>query len=380
MNGSGDGHAFLKELREKDRKRKPSFSDFTDFLEEKARAQGVPLDGQFELTPLCNFRCGMCYVHLTEAQMCRPLLTAAQWNDLITQACRKGMLRATLTGGECLTYPGFRAVYEHLESLGCEVEVFTNGALLNERWLEYFSRRPPAGIHITLYGDSEDAYQRVTGHRAFETVLGHIRAISEAGLPLRINVTPSLLLGEDVFGTIRLARELCRNVTVNAMLSAPRPETGRSEQVLDLDEDFYIRIMKYDQELQGIRIPPCPAGGLPAPGGPECGKVCLGLRCGGGRSGFNINWQGVMNPCNMLETVQAYPLEIGFEAAWRQINQAANNWPRASACEDCAYAGVCDSCAGRVLRFAEPGEWPHALCERTKRFVLQGVYASPDCE
>ena len=297
MNEFRDGRAFLAALKEQNRKERQRFSDFSRYLNRKAREAGVPLNGQFELTPLCNFRCEMCYVRLSESQMSRQLLTPVQWKDLISQAVRAGMLSATLSGGECLTYPGFKEVYEHIQSLGCEVEVFTNGSLLDESWIGYFKQHQPAGLHVTLYGDSEDAYERVTGQRAYERVLHNIRRINEEKLPLYINVTPNPAMGEDVFGTIRLARELSRNVTVNHALVQPRQETGREGSVRDLDEDFYIRIMRYHNELKGIRVETCPAE-LPPEGGPDPDGVRYGVLCGAGRSGFNFNWDGVMTPCN----------------------------------------------------------------------------------
>ena len=379
MSEYSDGQKFLKALKERSHRDQPSFSAFSLFLGRKARRMGVPLNGQFELTPLCNFRCEMCYVRLDREQMDRPLLTPAQWKDLISQAVEAGMLHVTLSGGECLTYPGFREIYEHAQHLGCEVELFTNGFLLDEDWLRYFRQHPPAGIHITLYGDSEDAYERVTGQRAFARVTGNIRRIREENLPLRINVTPCRALGEDVFGTIRLASELSRNVMVNHLLSEPRQETGRAEELKDLDEDFYIRIMRFQNELKGVHLESCPMESLPAEGGPETDGVRLGLLCGAGRSGFNLNWRGVMHPCNELERIEAYPMEVGFAEAWKQIRAAVDRWPRAAACEGCAYEPVCESCVGRVAAFAEPGTWPHSLCERTKRFVQQGVYQAPDC-
>ena len=374
-----DGHAYLKALKEQSHK-ETRFRDFSRFLGQKAREKGIPLNGQFELTPLCNFRCGMCYVRLSEAQMDRNLLSPQQWKDLVSQAVSAGMLSATLSGGECLSYPGFREVYEHLQHLGCEVEIFTNGALLDEGWVQYFRHHPPAGIHITLYGDSEDAYERVTGQRAFGRVMSNIRRIREAELPLYINVTPNRDLGEDVFGTIRLAKELSPNVKVNHLLSPPWEETGRGQNFTDLEDDFYIRILKFRNELEGVHLGTCPAENLPEEGGPDPGKVLHGLLCGGGRSGFNLNWKGEMIPCNELESIRAFPLETGFADAWQQIRKAVDQWPRASACEGCAYESVCESCVGRIADFAEPGTWPHALCRRTKYFVRQGVYPVPDCD
>ena len=380
MSEYSNGFEFLKALKERTPRESTGFSEFSSFMEGKARKMGIPLNGQFELTPLCNFRCGMCYVRLSEGQMSQKLLTPEQWKDLMSQAVEAGMLSATLTGGECLSYPGFKEVYEHLQHLGCDVDVLTNGSLLDEDWIRYFKEHRPGGIYITLYGDSEDAYERVTGQRTFGKVFKNLRKIKDEGLPLWISVTPCRELGEDVFGTIRLARELTRNMRINHLLFLPREETGRVPDFADLDADFYIRILKFLNELKGVHLDTCPAECLPAEGGPDPDKVIYGVPCGGGKSGFSVNWKGTMNPCNELQGIKAYPLETGFAEAWRQIREAVERWPRSSACDGCAYEDVCESCVGQMADFAEPGTWPRALCERTKHFVLEGVYPVPDCK
>ena len=38
------------------------------FLERKSRRLYLPVHGNFELTPLCNFDCKMCYIHLSGTQ------------------------------------------------------------------------------------------------------------------------------------------------------------------------------------------------------------------------------------------------------------------------------------------------------------------------
>ena len=82
------------------------------FLEFKARRLGIPMHGRFELTPLCNLDCKMCYVHLGTSQFNESsLLSVNTWKDLISQAHEAGMINATLTGGECLTYSGFDELY-----------------------------------------------------------------------------------------------------------------------------------------------------------------------------------------------------------------------------------------------------------------------------
>ncbi len=381
MDEPKNGYEFLKQLDEKKNAQKSIHQEFYAYLDSKAREKGIPLHGQFELTPLCNFDCRMCYVHLAKEQMRgKPLLTVNEWKDLIHQAWKAGMIGATLTGGECLTYPGFREVYLYLRELGCEVSLLTNGALIDDKWISFFRANKPAVIQITLYGQNEEVYERVTGQRSFSKVTENIRKMLEAGLLVSLAVTPSKYLEEDVFETIRFGKTFGVDLSVNSYLMAPREETGRSEQQDDLDIDFHVKLRhfldgKKEDEIQIIpedRLPP--VGGLAH----ECSQC--GLQCGGGRSSFNIDWKGIMYPCNQLSMVKGYPLRTSFSEVWKQINRAVENWPRVAECEGCAYALVCSNCAAQMLRFTEPGKQPAALCEQTKYLVQHGAWHIPECE
>ena len=112
-----------------------------DYFEDRARKKGIPLKGQFELTPFCNLDCKMCYVHLNKEQMKnKQLLDPEQWEMLMKQAIDSGMRKAVLTGGECLTYSGFEKLYLYLQSRGIEVQVYTNGILLTKKKIEFFKK------------------------------------------------------------------------------------------------------------------------------------------------------------------------------------------------------------------------------------------------
>ena len=171
MDKPQNGFEFLEELRKRNKKKVQTHKSLSDYLDEKARERGVPLCGQFELTPLCNFDCKMCYVHLDADQLAGwKVLPVETWKSIMYQAFELGMLSATLTGGECLAYPGFDELFLYLHSLGCEVSVLTNGFLLDDRRIDFFKQHMPAEIKVTLYGSNEDVYERVTGKRAFGTV------------------------------------------------------------------------------------------------------------------------------------------------------------------------------------------------------------------
>ena len=376
------GYEFLKLLAEKRDNERLSLHEFYDYLEPKAREQGVPMHGSFELTPLCNFNCKMCYVHLTKEQMReRSLLTTDQWKEIMRQASEAGMIRATLSGGECLSYPGFKELFLFLHSLGCEVSIITNASLINKEWVQFFKDHMPSIIQITLYGSNDDEYEKVTGLRCFRQVMENIRILQEAELPVRITVTPNKYIGQEgVFNTIRLGRNITKACFVNSSLMTPREETGRSEGEHDLDIDFYVRLHHFMGEMNGNEPHKVVEGTLPPIGGPkhECTKC--GLECGGGRSSFCVDWKGVMHPCQSLLCVESYPLRDGFRKAWEKINQAAESWPRVPECEGCAYAPVCKRCAAQMLMYETPGKQPLALCEQTKYFVQHGAWRLSDCE
>ena len=402
-----NGSEFLEDLRKQNGKQDQTYNDFFSFMEKKAREQGVPLIGDFELTPMCNLNCKMCYVHLRPEQMNnRDLLSVEQWKGLMFQAYKAGMMHATLTGGECLTYPGFKDLFLYLHSLGCEVTVFTNGVLLNQDWVDFFKMHKPAEIQITLYGANEEIYQRVTGFKVFSRVVKNIHLLQNADLPVKLCVTPSKYMGENVFETIHTAYDLFHNVIINSNLFQPKEETGRSKQQDDLDTEMYIRIFQYHASLSGRKLKMIDETLLPEPGHPqkmnrngmeECEsadnlknvccytcdpstvlKVC-GLLCSAGRSSFSIDWKGSMVPCNMMDMIKAEPLREGFTSAWKKINSGANCWPRPEECDNCQYRYVCNNCAAYMLQFAEPGERPVPLCNSTKKMVSAGVLSITNC-
>ena len=376
-----NGLDFLDKLRDNNQNKGKTFDDLSWFLEQRAREQGVPIHGQFELTPLCNFDCKMCYAHLTKEQMMgRSVLTTAQWKDIMQQAYELGMYKASLTGGECLTYPGFKELYLFLHGLGCEVNVLTNGYLLDEKWIEFFKEHMPAKIQITLYGHDEDSYERVTGKRAFAVVKRNIERIKEADLPLQLVITPNKYMGHSAAELIRMAFELNEAVQVNSTLFAPREETGRKGQQDEPDSEDYLQIYKLLNEIEGRTVSPIEEDKLPKAGGPHHYCEKRGLECGGGRSGFVINWKGIMTPCNRLYGVTADVIAEGVENAWKRINRICNEWPRVPECVECPYEPVCDNCAAAVLQYTEAGKRPAVLCRKTREMVRQGMWRIPNCD
>lgn len=379
MDMPKDGFEFLEELKKRNGKDIQDFRDYNRFLDSKARQKGIPIHGQFELTPLCNLSCKMCYVHLDAEQLKgQKVFPVETWKDLMREAWEAGMLSATLTGGECLSYPGFDELFLYLYGLGCRINILTNGLLMDDHRIQFFKEHTPEIIQVTLYGCNDDVYERVTGRRVFSIVVENVRKAIEAGLPVILSVTPNVFIGEDILETVRIGKSISKEFAVNSAIFSPREETGRTAQ--DPDLDLYIRIYRLINELDGRENGKIAEDKLPPVGGPchECSEC--GLPCGAGRSSFALNWQGVMMACNRMNMIRADALKNGFMAAWIKVNQEASNWPRVPECIECSYYDVCNNCTANMLRFAEPGKRPTALCERTKKLVQHCVRHIPACE
>jgi len=342
------------------------------FIDMKARKQGVPIHGTFELTPLCNLNCKMCYVHLNQNQMSgRQLLTVEQWKSLMDQAVKAGMLDAILTGGECLTYPGFDELYLHLQEMGIQTTVLTNGLLLTEERIAFFCKYPPKSIQISLYGSSEEEYEAVTGYRCFRRVLSNIRNLKGKGIPVSIAVTPNRFLPDGGEALVKLAHELGLWYTINTALFRPREETGRQHDRIDLELEGYIRLHLLRRMLNGKPASPCAACSLPEPAGE--GKPVRGLLCSAGNSSFDICWDGAMKPCGSFEDVAAYPLQTGFESAWKAIRAASLSYPLPAECTACAYRTICPACVMVHQQDAPIGHASKKVCARAQRIVSSGL-------
>lgn len=341
------------------------------YLNFQTQQKGVPMHGTFELTPFCNLNCKMCYVHLNRNQVkASECLGAEQWKHLIDQAVEAGMMDAVLTGGECLTFPAFDEVYLHLQEKGIRVSVLTNGTLLSSERVSFFKKHPPRGIQISLYGENDDVYEAVTGSRCFDMVMNGVRRIQEAGIPASIAITPNRYLKDNGVGLLSYVHSLGMTYTVNTMLFQPRKETGRDGHD-DISVDEYIQLQVLKRKLQGSAVIPVPECELPPSA--TTGESEKGLKCGGGKNSFFIDWRGSMHPCANLMDIESHPLQDGFLPAWQKIRDAVTEYPLPAECPKCVYRNVCPACPAAHRQGAEVGHASPYLCERARKIVAAGL-------
>lgn len=347
-----------------------------NFLMRKSRLHGRPYCATFELTPLCNFDCKMCYMHLTKEQMERQgrMLTTQEWLDIARQAVDAGVTAIDLTGGECLTYPGFRDIYLYLINRGVHVSVLTNGQLLTEEHVRLFKQYKPAVVQISLYGSSPKGYINVTGRDGFQDVMRAIALLKEAGIRLKLSVTPNRFMQNDAASMLNLLHELNVDYTIGSTTLPARPETGRDIANYIIANEAFIDISKLEtkhrrQLAENLSLPPVPQYDFRIKGQ----ETFVGAPCAAGAAHFHINWKGEMAPCIGFHAVTKSVLDEGLEAAWVWIRETMKQYQPPDECKICEFRMVCVGCAAEKSAGKLNGPVNSWVCKRQRETLIPSV-------
>lgn len=357
-------------------------------LHRKGQALGLPISGIFELTPRCNFNCGMCYVHLPAEEQRRrgAELSATQWISMAEQARDAGTVFLLLTGGEPALRADFAEIYEAIARMGFSLTVNSNGYLL-DRLLPLFKRLPPSKFHITLYGTSNKTYEALCGVPAYDRVLANIRALRAEGVAVRVNIslTPENLddlqsiyeTGQSLGATLQAASYMFppRRMWPDRVASFARMEPETAGQALARFDS-----LRFPREELRARYEAIAAGeeALELPEGDDC--VGHGVACRGGKSSYWLGWDGRMSFCGMLSEPAFDAAALGFSEAWRQLREATAAIRLPKECAGCRHERFCSPCAAKC--WCENGAFdrkPDYVCRMTYAYLaaLEG-YAHED--
>lgn len=352
----------------------------SDLLVQKAIRMKVPLSGTFELSPVCNFACRMCYVRKTQQEVnnsSRKILTLEDWRRIAREAREAGTLYLLLTGGEPLLWPHFWTLYEELVDMGFLVSINTNGSLIDQDAVARFRKRPPERLNITLYGASDETYKRLCGaDGVFSKVDLGIRSLLESGLTVKINCSLTPENAADLDWIVDYAKERGTQLQVATYMFPPirrdPSSIGRNERFTPEESARYLlRYLEryrgqepYRQYLQSILD-----GCVEPPGldegciDPLDGKI----RCRAGRASFWITWDGWMTPCGMMPEPKADLKDLPFTPAWKDVTESSDTLQLSGVCSTCPNADVCHPCA--AISYAETGSTsgiPTFMCKLTQ--------------
>ncbi|MCF0230389.1 MAG: radical SAM protein, partial [Parasporobacterium sp.] len=310
-------------------------------MRETAVRDGVPIQGTFELTPVCDFNCRMCYVHLTadKVQQAGGLMSADEWIRLGREAVDAGTLWLCITGGEPLMHPEFKRIYRELSQMGFFITIQTNASLITDDIIELFSEFPPFLVKITVYGSNDEIYEKVCGVKdGFTRVDRGIRALKEADIQLELVTT---VIKDNLNDLPNIYRYISQfgvkwYYCTSAYPSARGAETDAASAAIDEYDATDFR----EEIRQLIANPPHRRDKKPC-------EMCKGYR-----TGFWVLWDGKMRFCSLMNEPGIDARNQSLENAWKQLLDFEENlkWPEE--CASCEARDICVDCMGMVNSYS----------------------------
>lgn len=332
----------------------------TEYLHAKAARNRVPLSGTFEVTPVCNMDCRMCYVRMSKQQQesIRPLRTAGEWLALGEKAKKHGLLYLLLTGGEPFSRPDFREILSGLHQMGFIITINSNGTLIDEKVVAWLKKTPPVRINITLYGASDAAYERLCRNpKGFTQVTKAIRLLKEAGITVKLNCSLTPYNADDLEEIIAFSKREQLIIQATSYMFPPlrrdASKVGKNDRFTAEESAYYAAKIEsllngeedYLERMKNRNL------SLPTDTGEDCADMeGEGVRCRAGKCSFWVTWDGRLLPCGMLPGNGVEDVfKIGFEEAWRRASDFAADIRLPARCKNCELKDQCKACAAMVL-------------------------------
>lgn len=356
----------------------------TDVLYNRASRDLIPLSGTFELSPVCNFACRMCYVRKTAREVRqseRKILTLEQWLRIAREAREGGMLYLLLTGGEPFLWPDFWPLYEQLIRMGFIISINTNGSLIDDEAIERLKQLPPRKLNITLYGASDETYESLCGVKGVFSRVDHaITALKAAGLVVKLNCSLTPYNVQDLEAMTAYARDRKLRLDVTSYMFPPIRRdpgmVGQNDRFTPEEaaryrlESYRLQMEREDYRAYLQRV--C-AGSIEPPGLDEgCVDPVDGrIRCRAGKAAFWITWDGWLTPCGMMPEPRVDLTGMDFMTGWHQITRQSAALRLSGTCAGCANQELCHPCA--AMAYTETGTSsgiPKYLCRMARHMQL----------
>jgi radical SAM protein with 4Fe4S-binding SPASM domain len=330
-----------------------------DAMFDYAVAHRVPLNGSIAMTHRCHLRCVHCYLGCErQTPPARGELDTAFWCSVVDQVAEAGCLNLLITGGEPLLRPDFARVYRHARERGILVTVFTNATLVDEPLVRLFEELPPQEVEVTLYGASEDVYERVTGVKgSYRRCLAAIDRLLERGVPVGLK---SVILTDnqhEMSALRQMATDRGVDFRVDGALfpgrdgdRGPLDHRVPAERAVAIemeDEGLRSRTAEYFERTRGA----VPAEKL--------------FDCTAGITSFHVDSEGTLLPCLMVAT-HGFDLRQGtFREGWEGVIprfQEQEIRPGFD-CHTCDMRFLCGACPAQAgLESGSPHRKAEYLC------------------
>ena len=319
----------------------------------------VPLDFTLEITARCNNDCSHCYINLPpEDKAAKQLeLSLAEINNIADQAIELGAIWCLISGGEPLLRQDFEEIYLLLKKKGLLVSVFTNACLITKKHIELFKKYPLRDIEVTVYGITEETYEKVTRQKgSYKAFRRGLDMLLESNIKVRLK---AMALRSNAHELPAIA-EFCRKYTMDYFRFDPLlnlrhdGNTDRNQEIREerLDPADIAEIEQADEERSSAMEKGCDKLIFQEPLHYDCDHL---FHCGAGNGSFVVSYDGKFRLCaGLVDPETTYDLRKGSLAeAWNKHvievrEKRSTNPVFLERCRNCPIINLCLWCPGNA--------------------------------
>lgn len=199
-----------------------------EFIDQHFEMIRAPFTAGFELTAKCNLNCVHCYAKCDRGHKD---FTTEEFKYLFDQLIDRGLMEVYFTGGEIFTRPDFDELYVYAKRKGVILVLLSNITLLSQHHVDLMTEFPVENISTTMYGYSEETYERVTGVKgSFKQFMNALELIRKNNLPYELKFVTLNENQEDLYKVREFGKELGVEMVVSTGI---HPESNGQMSPMD---------------------------------------------------------------------------------------------------------------------------------------------------
>jgi MoaA/NifB/PqqE/SkfB family radical SAM enzyme len=201
--------------------------DFPLWKKRKGKRALISFD--LEVTARCPNNCRHCYINLpaNDREARAKELSLKEIEVIADEAVSLGALGCLITGGEPLLREDFFDIYRCLKRKGLLVSVFTNATLVNDEHIRLFKRNPPRDIEVSVYGVTQETYERVTRTPgSFAAFMRGLNLLLDSGINVQLKAMALRSNIHELPEIIQFCREKTKERSSNSAARRLRTTSG----------------------------------------------------------------------------------------------------------------------------------------------------------
>jgi radical SAM protein with 4Fe4S-binding SPASM domain len=291
-------------------------------------------------------------------------LTYEEHCRILDEIAEAGCFWLLYTGGEVFARKDFLDIYTYAKQKGLLITLFTNGTLMTPKIVDYLAEWRPFSVEITLYGRTQETYERITGiSGSYEKCLRGIDLLRERGIPIKLKTMAITLNRHEIWEMKQFVEEeLGLQFKFDAMINPcidcsqdPLAVRLSPKEVVEFDLKDPKRLEEWGKFCEKFNRPVHPPG-----------KWDELYDCGGGVDTFAIDPYGGLNICILVPN-GGYDLRKGsFKEGWERhiLSLRRKKITRHTKCVDCEIKSMCGMCpANGELENKDAEEPVDFLCQ-----------------